>query len=807
MINKAISFLKKVFNKLKDKFWRAKSKYIHYYDHLPLDEYKILVESEHGKKVNGNIFYLIRYIAGNKKYDQYQIYLSVTGKNQQHVTEILKNHGIESVQIVETASDEYMRLLASAKYLINDTSFMPGFLKKEGQVYFNTWHGTPLKTLGRSDKSEYYRIGNIQKNFICSDYLLFPNEHTRNCIVKDYMLENICKGKAILCGYPRNEAFFDASSKKKIWTQLNFAGKKIYAYMPTYRGMVSKVNKTNNDNALLSYLFEIDERLNEDEIMFVNLHPLARSKIDFLQFKHIQMFPEVFETYEFLNVVDVLVTDYSSVFFDFACSRKKTVLFTYDKEDYLRERGMYIDINILPFPQVRTIDELIRELRTPKQYDDNDFLKKFCPWESPNVSQRLCDYIILGQETGLYIQKIPNNGKENVLIYAGNLAANGITTSLRALTNAIDLKKRNYYVTFMTEAIAANGAALTTFSESLYYFPWMGDMNLTIKERVIRKLFKKKVISASFYMFLMNHRVKQELQRKFGTAEFDMMIQYNGYDSEVILCLSTFERKKVIFAHNDMLSEIKTKKNARKDVLKYAYRKYDKVAIVSPDIVETTAVLAGGRERIYIVKNAIDYQTIRKKAEEEVTLDKETKVYPSKEQFYKVINSHEPKFLNIGRFSPEKGQDRLVRAFYRHWKSNSNEYLIIMGGYSFHGYFERIIQLIQSLGLDDNVVLLCRVSNPYPIISACDYFVLSSLYEGFGLVLVEADILKKAIVSTDIVGPRVFMQEHGGTLVESSEEGIYYGIQMLAEGKISLLDVDYEAYNQEVIKEFEKICQ
>ena len=75
-----------------------------------------------------------------------------------------------------------------------------------------------------------------------------------------------------------------------------------------------------------------------------------------------------------------------------------------------------------------------------------------------------------------------------------------------------------------------------------------------------------------------------------------------------------------------------------------------------------------------------------------------------------------------------------------------------MGGNSRAKKYEELIEKVNGMGLTDNVILLLAVSNPYPIIKACDGFILSSLYEGFGLVLAEADILGLPIVSTDITG-------------------------------------------------------
>ena len=61
------------------------------------------------------------------------------------------------------------------------------------------------------------------------------------------------------------------------------------------------------------------------------------------------------------------------------------------------------------------------------------------------------------------------------------------------------------------------------------------------------------------------------------------------------------------------------------------------------------------------------------------------------------------------------------------------------------------------------------------------------------------------MISTDITGPRLFMQKHGGTLVENSEAGLLEGMRLLSAGKVGTLGVDYEEYNAEIVREFDKI--
>lgn len=796
---------KKFAHELRDPWWRAKKKYIKIYENTPIDDHLILLEASHGTVMNGNMFYLLKYLAKSEKYKDFKIYLVARGRQARGFRNMLAEYEIENVHVTLLASEEYFRILNSAKYLFNDTSFGNYFMKKEGQVYFNTWHGTPLKTLGRHVKSEPHVIGNVQKNLVSADYVLFPNEYTRDAMLDAYMLENISPGSYIMAGYPRNEVFFDDSRRAQIRERMELGDLRVYMYMPTYRGAAQKGWTPKNTHYLNYYLYEMDKQLGDDEILYVNLHPLAKKDVNFSQFTHIRNFPAGIETYEFLNAADVLVTDYSSVFFDFACTGKKIVLFTYDKEEYLADRGMYMSLDELPFPQVFDLETLLGELRSEKNYDDREFLEKFCKYENAAASQKLCDHIILGEDSGLEVHKIPNNGKENVLVYGGNLAGNGITASLRSLMNSIDLDKRNYYVCFYTERAKNNKDTLFTFPDGVKFYAFTGEPNLTIWDIIVRKAYRSKWIPAKTYMKIGGTRVRQGLERNLGCAHFDHVVHFNGYEQDVILAFSTFAGPKTIYLHSDMVQEIKTKGNQRADVLKYAYNRYDNVAVVTEDIIESTVKLSGRRDNIRLAKNLIDYKSFLEKSKAQITLDPQTKCTVEEEVLRQILASQREHFINVGRFSPEKGHDRLVDAFGIYLKTHADACLIIMGGNSRDNGYEKLWEKVQGMGLQDNVILIENVSNPYPIIKACDYFVLSSLYEGFGLVLVEADVLGLPVVSTDITGPRRFMQQHGGTLVEDSMEGILRGMEMLHSGKITTLGVDYEAYNREAIAQFESL--
>ena len=779
------------------------SKYIEYYKKLQILNDTVVLDSQHGKNINGNIYYILKELATSDKYKEYKLYLPCDKKNIKKIRDFFKNKNIENVNIIKNNSRKYYKLLVQAKYLITDTSFPTFYIKKEGQIVLNVWHGTPLKTLGRNDKSEFYRIGNIQRNFALSDYLLYPNKYMMEHMIEDYMITNISDAKIILEGYPRNEIFFDSESRKKIIDELNLQDKEVFAYMPTWRGVVQEVD---DNKKIINYLKEIEQKLTDNQILYVNLHPFVANKINYNKFKKIKPFPHQYETYEFLNIANCLITDYSSVFFDFANTGKKIILFTYDEKQYLEDRGLYLDFEKLPFPKVTDTDGLIKELNSKKEYDDKEFLKQFCSYDNINASKRICEYVILNNNINIETRNLEKNNKENVLIYAGNLAKNGITTSLFNLIKNVDINEKNYYITFMTRKVKENKEILLTLPKNVNYIPILGKMNLTIKNKLIMLLYNQKLISIEKLLNYVKKDYELEIRRLYGNAKFNTVIQFSGYEYKKILLYSLFKTNRILYVHNDAYSEIFKKGNLRFDVSKYAYKNYDKIALVTEDLIEQSSKILDVKEKFYICNNLFDYKRVLEMSKKEVKFDKDTKSNIKKEELEKVLdNKKVTKIIAIGRYSKEKGNDRLLKAFENFYQTHKDVFLVIIGGYGKE--YEGLLNKLQVMDCKNNVALIKSMTNPYTILNKCDGLILPSRYEGFGLVIIEADVLGKPVVSTNIIGPTKFMQKHGGVLVESSVNGIERGLELLYNKQVKTMNVNYEEYNKSALGQFYQLFE
>jgi len=781
--------------------------YLHYYYSQKIDSGTVLLESKHGASFADNIFYLTKELCEN--YPNLKIYLSVSKGAKPEVKALLARYGLERVHCITIDKPKYCKILASAKYLFNDTTFKGYFIKKEGQVYTNTWHGTPLKHMGDDDVAGKWDSGNVKRNFVCSDYLVYNSLEVQDKMMTAYGLTHLRKGEVLHCGYPRNAILLDREKEQQTRKELGLEDKKIVVYMPTWRDVSGSGDSGSEQgkchiSTMIESLKFLDAQLSDDEIFFVKMHVLAQEKIDFASFKHIKAFPADHETYEVLNTADVLITDYSSVLFDFVNTRKKIVLYTYDLEDYLQKRDIYYPLDHLPFTKVRTAPELLEQIRSPKGYDDADFIEKFCTFDSIDATKDLLGYVVGGiLSEKIKSQYVADNAKPTTLMHVSSLPLNGLTISALSLIEIIDKGKENIFYCFRSTDMAKYPHRAERLPQGSAVFPIVGTLSLSAKELIAYALFYRFNNNSRFVQKYIQRLSEREALRFFGGASFDRVIHFTGYESWVTGVLQRMPAKKVIFVHSDMVSEIKTRGSQHYHTLRSAYNNYDKVAIVAPELIEPTSEISGRKNNIVLVENAHNSARVLEKSKEELCFDKETLSSVSKADLVKILEGASTKFINIGRFSPEKGHKRLVSAFDTFWKENSDSFLIIIGGRG-DDYVE-LCEYVQQFDCKDRVVTIKHLSNPFPVLRRCDLFILSSHYEALGLVLLEATTLGIPCISTDIPGPREFLTQLNGTLVPDNEAGILEGMKDFAEGKIQPVTFDADAHNQKVKAQYEQL--
>ncbi|MGV3002039.1 CDP-glycerol glycerophosphotransferase family protein [Vibrio sp. E150_018] len=757
----------------------------------------VLFESYHGSQISSNEFYLMKdlYFRGDRSVG---IFIACTKSSEGRIKERLSYYGIEDVKLVRIHSKEYCHLLCVAKFLINSTSFPDYFFKREGQIYLNTWHGTPLKNMGRSDVDEPHMITNIQRNFLMSDYILFPNSHTKRVMEKEYMLSNLYKGKFILEGYPRNDVFF--SGNKQLKYDLGLSEKKVFVYMPTWRG---KLGRNNNMYTLANiYLFieKLSRSLSDNEVLFVSFHYLMKKGINIGDFKNTFYIPGYVETYDFLNVADVLITDYSSVMFDFINSNKKIALYQFDYDEYDEYRGVTIDNESLPFFKSKNIDEVISFIKDDNVDNIESSLDlRFCEWETAYSSEKVNDFLFYNKENTISFGYPECNNKENILIYPGNLAKNGITTSILSLLGEIDRSRFNVFLTFSQNAVKNNKDIILNLDRDIVYIPFRAMLNYSYMDALFLFLYFN--FHFSFLNGIIKNIYSENFKKVYPNCDFSHLIQFSGYDRHVINLFSSSDVTKTIYCHNDMWGEFVTKRNYHKLTMDNAYTSYDNIALVNPVLADCFGKFKVDRSKLTVVENLHPHDLVVHKSSMPIMFDSETKSNISKDELELILNDNsKKKFINIGRFSPEKGHDRLISAFERACAEDDNLYLIIIGGPG--RTYNETLKLAKNSEFSDRIVIIHSIRNPFPILKLCDLFLLSSHYEGLGLVMLEAISLGVPVISTDIPAPRAFLEKGYGTIVENSTDGLYQGMNDFLGGSVFSAEVDWDEYNAKALGQF-----
>ena len=503
----------------------------------------------------------------------------------------------------------------------------------------------------------------------------------------------------------------------------------------------------------------------------------------------------------------MLVTDYSSVMFDYALTGRKIVLFQYDRELYERVRGLRMEPESLPFPVTKTVKELVQEITLPKHYEDAAFLDTFCPYDKPGVTAALCRKVILGEDSPLLKEEeIPYNGKKNVLFYIGTFGKNGLTASASNLLHTLDLSKNNYAVIYYMGDMKYHPEAIRVLPDEVARYGVYFYRCLTLPEKVRYTLWRDfERVPYRFTAKAVTKMSARESQRIFQNLRLDTVVQFTGYDDELTGAMEQTPCNRILYVHSDMEKEITVRKNSDRDFLKTMYNSYDSVAVVTEGVMAPVKRIAeNGNVNLVLCNNVIDYKRISERGEEELCFDTETVFYPEEDKLREALNSAKKKVVTVGRFSAEKGHARLISAFERLHKGHPDTCLIIVGG---HGdLWNRTVKQVQASECAEDIFLVRYMSNPYPLMKLCDYFAFSSIYEGFGLVLAEADILGLPCFSPDLPGPRGFMKRYGGLLVEDSEDGIYTGLcACINEEAPKQLKIDYEAYNRNAVAQFESM--
>ncbi len=309
----------------------TKSDYKLLYELESLNDDVILYCSYNGTSFSGNPYALFKL----KYYTNPNMKHIIVLNDFLKIPEMLSD--LENVHFVRTNSFEHKRFLSIAKVIILDSTLPLYFVPKIEQVILNTWHGTPIKKLGY-DIPNYGFLSskNVARSLNIATHLIHPNQYTKNILNKSYSIE-LCDTNNVVTGYPRIDTMLNSIDKEQLNLKRRLGlsiDKKIVLYAPTYRGDNNKDNgiELNGISLLQSKLSKID-----CEFLFKG-HYFTNGDSSLI---------DLIDTNELLSIVDVLITDYSSVAIDFMPANKPIIIYNFDHDHYETTRGLYFDFSAI----------------------------------------------------------------------------------------------------------------------------------------------------------------------------------------------------------------------------------------------------------------------------------------------------------------------------------------------------------------------------------------------------------------------------------------------------------------------------
>jgi len=497
--------------------------YTQFYDQYNVEENIVLFESFSAEAFSDNPYALFKEMLSNNFFNNWNFIWVLN--NEELLPDQYKRK--ENIKVVKRHSDAYLKYLTIAKVLINNAVFPMYFIKKDEQVYINTWHGTPWKTLGNDNPMQN---GNTARNFIQANYLVSPNSHTSNVYLNGYGIKGFFKGTLLESGYPRIDSLINSSTEdqKKIKEILNIKNNKpIILYAPTYKGLWSNPNIEANE--IIEY---IDNLKNDEYNIIFRGHYFVESIIKD-SMDNVTVAPHSIDSCELLAVVDILITDYSSIFFDFLPLKRPIFLFVPDYEEYKQERGLYFELNEVPGFVTKDINKLKENLYNatikPTLYTENyeKYINTFSLHEDGKSSKRVIEQLI----TKLENKKIKNKKiKNSIIIYPGKVKELCDLKHLEDCIENIDQKKFDIYLLFNRTELVSNKDVkhkIDSIKGVISSIEYSGEPNKTLEERWLFSKIKNATIKLN--------KEQEQIITKFYEREFKRLFSNNKFTYGIIL--------------------------------------------------------------------------------------------------------------------------------------------------------------------------------------------------------------------------------------------------------------------------------
>ncbi|CAM2752713.1 CDP-glycerol glycerophosphotransferase family protein [Fructilactobacillus fructivorans] len=367
---------------------------------MPVKKHEIMFESFNGKDINDNPAAI--YFEWIKQHPEYakHAYFGVKAANYKELHKQYPN-----VQILRRFFPRWVWHVARADFWVFNSRFPKWWKKNKRTTYIQTWHGTPLKKLGVD--IEHVSIPGISTQQYHDDfkkaasrwkYLIMPNQYSEDIFDRAFDFKNV----PLQIGYPRNDVLYQQNNAKAISElKKRIVGnprQKVILYAPTWRD--DDYQKKGSYNFELPFsLKSFFDHVGDNTKLIIRPHYLIKDRIDIAGYEDRVQIEADCDISELYLISDLLITDYSSVMFDYANLKRPMLFYAYDLKHYQNElRGFYFDFKKdVPGPIVEDQDSFYNELSHFNEdgkfigYDQKieDFYNKFCSWEHGDASAKV----------------------------------------------------------------------------------------------------------------------------------------------------------------------------------------------------------------------------------------------------------------------------------------------------------------------------------------------------------------------------------------------------------------------------------
>ena len=322
--------------------------------------------------------------------------------------------------VVKQTARVYEKKLIRAKYWITNYRVPDHVWPKKDQVYVQCWHGTPLKRLGydlETSENAIDSIADIRKKYAMDaekfNYILSPSGFASEKFTSAWNLkETKMEDKVMEIGYPRNDILY-ADNKEEIAAEVKKElgipeGKRVILYAPTWRDN-QFYDRGKYKFTLALDLGRLQKEFGEDSVVLLRTHYYIADILDLTEYEGFVYNGSQYEDVSRLYLAsDICITDYSSVFFDFANLKRPILFYAYDFDEYADEiRGMYMDMEKeLPGPILRTNDAVVDALHHMDAIEETykeryeEFYERFCSVDDGHASERVIEKVFGERENG-----------------------------------------------------------------------------------------------------------------------------------------------------------------------------------------------------------------------------------------------------------------------------------------------------------------------------------------------------------------------------------------------------------------------